>query len=77
MEMEQTAESYVAEAEQFLMGVQEYDVDFERLRTFCNCYPAEMPLSEERKQLSQAVEDFDYEAITQILEQIIAKLKKD
>ena len=77
MEMEQAVENYVAEAEQFLLGVQEYDVDFERLRTFCNCYPAEMPLSEERKQLSQAVEDFDYEAITQILEQIIAKLKKD
>ena len=76
IEVEQETDSYLAEAEQFLQGVQEYDVDFERLRSFCNCYPSETPLTEERKQLSQAVEDFDYEAISQMLGQMIGLLKK-
>lgn len=77
IEVEQETDSYLAEAEQFLAGVQEYDVDFERLRTFCSCYPSGMLLTEEREQLSQAAEDFDYEAIDRSLGQIIAMLKKD
>lgn len=77
IEVEQTPDSYVAEAEQFLQGVQEYDVDFESLRSFCNCYPAGMPLQEERAELSQAVEDFDYEAISRILAQMIDLVKED
>ena len=77
IEVEQTPDSYMEEAEQFLQGVQEYDVDFERLRTFCNCYPSGMPLQEERAELSQAVEDFDYEAISRILAQMIDLVKED
>lgn len=77
IEVEQETDSYLAEAEQFLAGVQEYDVDFERLRTFCSCYPSGMLLTEEREQLSQAAEDFDYEEIDRSLGQIIAMLKKD
>lgn len=77
IEVEQETDSYLEEAQQFLDGVGEYDVDFERLRTFCSCYPSKMPLTEERKELSQAVENFDYEAITQMLEKIIRQLKED
>ena len=75
--MEQPVDSYLEEAKHFLEGVGEYDVDFERLRTFCNCYPSGMPLEEEREQLSKAVEDFDYEVIGGTLEQIIALLEKN
>ena len=77
IEVEQTADSYVAEAEQLLQGIQDYDVDFESLRTFCNCYPEGHPLANEREELTHAVEDFDYEAISRMLAQIIAQLKND
>ena len=76
VETEQEFDSYLAEAEQFLQGVEEYDVDFERLRTFCSCYPAGMALAKERTELSQAVEDFDYEAISRLLGEIIRQLKE-
>ena len=75
IEVEQETDSYLAEVEQFLQGVAEYDVDFECLRTFCNCYPAGMSLKEEREQLAQAVENFDYEAIQRTLEQIAERMK--
>ena len=77
IEVEQATDSYLEEAQQFLDGVGEYDVDFERLRTFCSCYPSENPLTEEREKLAQAVDDFDYEAIAQMLEEIIRQLKED
>ena len=76
IEVEQSPDSYLEEAEQFLKGVGEYDVDFERLRTFCRCYPTEMPLQKERAELTQAVEDFDYEAIDRVLGQMIDLVKK-
>lgn len=77
VESEQAADSYLSDAEQFLHGVEEYDVDFERLRAFCSIYPTGMTLENERAELSQAVEDFDYEAISRDLTQIIDLLKND
>lgn len=76
VETEQTPEDYLTEAEQFVHGVEEYDVDFERLREFCSFYPTGMLLEKEREELSQAVENFDYEAISQGLAQIIDLVKK-
>lgn len=76
-EVAQETGSYLEEAEKFLRGAAEYDVDFEHLHTFCNCYPAEIPLKKEREELLQAVEDFDYEAIGRVLGQIIDLLKMD
>lgn len=76
-ETEQEIGSYLEDAESFLRGVAEYDVDFEHLHTFCNCYPEGMPLKSKREELSQAVEDFDYEAIGRVLGQIIDLLKMD
>ena len=75
IEVEQETGSYLAEVERFLQEVAEYDVDFECLRTFCNCYPAGMSLKEEREQLTQAVENFDYESIQRSLEQIAERMK--
>ena len=77
VDTEQTRDRYVAEAEQFLQGVQEYDVDFEQLRAFCDRYPEGMLLEKERAELTQAVEDFDYEAISRLLGQMIDLIKKD
>ena len=77
IEMEQDTDSYLAEAEQFIQDVLDYDVDFERLRTFCSCYPTGMMLENERAELTQAVEDFDYEAIERSLEQIAAMLRRE
>ena len=76
VETEQTPEDYLTEAEQFVHGVEEYDVDFERLREFCSFYPTGMLLEKEREELSQAVENFDYEAISQGLARIIDLVKK-
>lgn len=76
-EIEQEIGSYLEEAEGFLRGVAEYDVDFEHLHTFCNCYLEGMPLKNKREELSQAAEDFDYEAIGRVLGQIIDLLKTD
>lgn len=76
VETEQTPEDYLTKAEQFVHGVEEYDVDFERLREFCSFYPTGMLLEKEREELSQAVENFDYEAISQGLAQIIDLVKK-
>lgn len=76
IETEQETDYYLAEAEELLHGVEEYDVDFERLRTFCSCYPAGRTLKEERMELAQMVEDFDYEAISRILGEIIGLLNK-
>ncbi len=76
VETEQTPEDYLTEAEQFVHGVEEYDVDFERLREFCSFYPTGMLLEKEREELSQTVENFDYEAISQGLAQIIDLVKK-
>lgn len=75
--MEQPVDSYLSEVEHFLSGVEEYDVDFERLRTFCNCYPSGMPMEEERAQLAKAAEDFDYEAIGGALMQIVTRIKEN
>ncbi len=72
---EQEPSAYVAEAEEILRGVKEYDVDFERLREFCNRYPAGTPLKEERQKLSRASEDFDYDEIERILEQVVITVK--
>lgn len=77
VDTEQTRDRYMAEAEQFLQGVQEYDVDFEQLRAFCDRYPEGMLLEKERAELTQAVEDFDYEAISRLLGQMIDLIKKD
>lgn len=77
IEVEQEADSYLAEAEQYQQCAREYDVDFERLNTFCSCYPTGMMLKEERAELLQAVEDFDYEAIDRVLGRIKELLKKD
>lgn len=77
IEVEQETDSYLAEAEQFIQDVQDYDVDFERLRTFCSCYPTGMMLENERAELTQAVEDFDYEAIERSLEQIVVMMKRE
>ena len=76
IEVEQEADSYLAEAEQYQQCAREYDVDFERLHTFCSCYPTGMMLKEERAGLLQAVEDFDYEAIDRVLGRIVELLKK-
>ena len=77
VDTEQTRDRYVAEAEQFLQGVQGYDVDLEQLRAFCDRYPEGMLLEKERAELTQAVEDFDYEAISRLLGQMIDLIKKD
>lgn len=76
-EVERETGSYLEEAEKFLRGAAEYDVDFEHLHTFCNCYPAGMPLKKEREELLQAAENFDYEAIGRVLGQITDRLKMD
>ncbi len=73
--MEQPLGSYVSEAKQFLQGIAAYDVDFERIRSFCKCYPSGILLEEERAQLAKAVDDFDYEAISQSIEKILAMLE--
>ena len=73
--MEQPLDSYVSEAKQFLQGIAAYDVDFERIRSFCKCYPSGILLEEERAQLAKAVDDFDYEAISQSIEKILAMLE--
>lgn len=74
-EIEQQRDVYIGQAETFLHGVEEYEVDFEQLRIFCNYYPQGDKLTKERQQLTHAVEDFDYEQISAQLENIIAQLK--
>lgn len=76
-EEEQEDGSYLEEVRELLCGVQEYDVDFEQMRAFCSRYPGRHNLAKERMELSKAVEDFDYEAIGQILQQIIDLLEND
>ena len=51
-------------------------MDFEQLRIFCNYYPTGDPLRKERALLAHAVEDFDYEKISERLSQIIEELKE-
>ena len=75
-EIEQQKDIYLRQAETFLHGVEEYEADFEQLRLFCNYYPAGDPLSKERALLAHAVEDFDYEKISERLSQIIEGLKE-
>ena len=75
-EVEQQRDIYVQQAETFLHGVEEYEVDFEQLRIFCNYYPTGDPLRKERALLAHAVEDFDYEKISERLSQIIEELKE-
>ena len=77
VEIEQPRDIYVGQAETFLHGVEEYEVDFEQLRLFCNYYPQGDSLKEEREQLTRAVEDFDYEQISAQLIAMIAKIKED
>lgn len=67
---------YLEEAEQFLRSAAEYDLDFERLRAFCNSYPAGVLLEKQRAELLRVAEDFDYESIGRVLGQIIDLLKK-
>ena len=75
-EVEQQRDIYVQQAETFLHGVEEYEVDFEQLRIFCNYYPTGDPLRKERALLAHAVEDFDYEKTSERLSQIIEGLKE-
>lgn len=77
MEVEQEEGSYLSEVRKLLQGVQEYDVDFEQMRAFCNRYPGRQNLKKERMELAKAVEDFDYEAIGRMLQQIIDLLEED
>ena len=77
VEIEQPRDIYVGQAETFLHGVEEYEVDFEQLRLFCNYYPQGDSLKEEREQLTRAVEDFDYEQISAQLAAMIAKIKEN
>ncbi len=67
-------EAYIYQAKQFLKGIEEYDVDFEQLKDFCNMYPKDEQLEDEREQLQSAVSDFDYERIAAKLTQIIDSL---
>ena len=76
-EIEQARDIYVEQAETFLHGVEEYEVDFEQLRMFCNYYPQGNTLEKERKVLTRAVEDFDYEQISAQLAKIIAEIKEN
>ncbi len=75
-EIEQARDIYIEQAITFLHGVEEYEVDFEQLRMFCNYYPQGDNLREEREQLTRAVEDFDYEQISAQLGRIIDSLKE-
>lgn len=76
-EEEQEDSSYLEKVRELLLGVQEYDVDFEQMRAFCNRYPGRQSLKKERMALAKAVEDFDYEAIGQMLQQILDLLETD
>ena len=70
-------DAYRADAEQFLQAVNEYDVDFELLREFCNRYPQGYELEELRTQLTAAVDSFDYEQMANLLEQMMAQLNME
>lgn len=76
IEEETMPEDYIAEVEEFLRGVREYDVDFAKMREFCSHYPPRHHLVKERRELELAVGDFDYEEIERILNQILTLLKK-
>lgn len=69
-EVEEDLDAYRSQLEIFLEGVRQFEIDFEQLRAFCSCYPKGLQLAKEREQLAQAVEDFDYEQIEQLLEQL-------
>ncbi len=77
MEEECEKEAYLADMQMFLKGAKEYDVDFAKMQELCERHPMGMLLTGEREELKHAVEDFDYEAIAEILGRMIALLTKD
>ena len=52
-------------------------MDFAKMQELCERHPMGMLLTGERDELKHAVEDFDYEAIAEILGRMIALLTKD
>ncbi|MDD6037505.1 MAG: response regulator [bacterium] len=65
---------YRQELEKFIAGIEEFDVDFQELKQFCNIYPGGNMFKEERMGLLQMVEAFDYEGIEKQLNCILQKL---
>ena len=76
MDQEREMGSYIADVQGFLKGVKEYDVDFAKMREFCSQYPYGHRLGKEREKLQLAVEEFDYEAVAEILNEILSILTK-
>lgn len=75
LEEEMGQEDYRAKVEELLGGVREYDVDFAGMREFCSSYPCRQRFTKEREELERAVEDFNYEEIERILNEILTSLK--
>ncbi len=75
-ETELSKDGYRARLTELLAAVQAFDVDFEELRAFAAVYPKGLMFTEERERLAQAIGDFDYERIGQLLTELRSQLSE-